>query len=91
MEGPNAQNQTKVIMDILMVASGLIKVEVSKRLLCFGENNVNTFQDVEMELQSKFGCYVPFFIGIHYTAHQTNIAVQKLSHLPTVTQLKDLL
>ncbi len=46
VEGSNAQNLTKVIMDILMVASGLIKVEIPKRLLCFGENNVNIFQDV---------------------------------------------
>ncbi len=47
MEGSNAQNLTKVIMDILMVASGLIKVEIPKRLLRFGENNVNIFQDVQ--------------------------------------------
>jgi hypothetical protein len=46
VEGSNAQNLTKVIMDIIMVAGNLIKVEVPKRLLCFGENNVNTFQDV---------------------------------------------
>ncbi len=50
MEGSNAQNLTKVIMDIFMVASGLIKVEKPKRLLCFSEINVKLFKMFEMEL-----------------------------------------
>ncbi len=79
-------------MDILTVASGLIKVEVLKRLLCFGENNVNIFHDVRNGVTIQIReCCVPFFIGIHYMAHQTNLGVQKLSHLPIVTRLEDLL
>jgi hypothetical protein len=77
---------TKVIMNILTVASGLIKVEVPKRLLCFGENNVNIFQDVRNGVTIQIQeCYVPFFFGIRYMAHQTNLAIQKRFHLPTVT------
>jgi hypothetical protein len=31
-------------MDTFMVVNGLAKVEIPKRLLCFGANNVSTFQ-----------------------------------------------
>jgi hypothetical protein len=44
VEGSNGQNLTKGIMDTFMVVSGLTKVEVSKKLLCFGANSVSTFQ-----------------------------------------------
>jgi hypothetical protein len=46
VEGSNAQNPNKVVMDTLMVTNGLVKVEVPKRLLCFGANGMNTFQGV---------------------------------------------
>jgi hypothetical protein len=46
VEGSNAQNPNKIIMDTLMGTSGLVKVEVPKRLLCFGGNGVSTFQGV---------------------------------------------
>jgi hypothetical protein len=46
VEGSNAQNPNKVIMNTLMAINGLVKVEVPKRLLCFGANGVNTFQGV---------------------------------------------
>jgi len=36
LEGSSAQNLTKVIMSFLFIASGLRKVEVPSRLLCFG-------------------------------------------------------
>ncbi len=76
MEGSNAQNLTKIIMDIFTVDGGLIKVEVPKRLLCFGENNVNIFHDVRDGVTIQiWERYVPFFIGIHYMAHQTNLGV----------------
>jgi hypothetical protein len=44
VEGSNAQNLIKVIMDTLMAISGLIEVEVLQKLLCFGANGVNIFQ-----------------------------------------------
>jgi hypothetical protein len=43
VEGSNGQNLTKGIMDIFMVVNGLAKVEIPKRLLCFGANSVSTF------------------------------------------------
>ncbi len=53
VERSNAQDLTKVIMDILVNVNGLTKVEVPKKLLCFGAHGVSTFQGVQMELQSK--------------------------------------
>jgi hypothetical protein len=41
VEGSNAQNLIKVIMDTLVAIGGLTKVEVPNRLLCFGANGVN--------------------------------------------------
>jgi hypothetical protein len=41
VEGSNAQNLIKVITDTLVAISGLTKVEVPNRLLCFGANGVN--------------------------------------------------
>jgi hypothetical protein len=43
VEGPNAQDLTKAITNILMSVNGLTKVEVPKKLLCFGADGVSTF------------------------------------------------
>jgi hypothetical protein len=66
VEGSNAQNPNKVIMNTLMATSGLVKVEVPKRLLCFGANGVSTFQGVQhgviVHIQEY---YAPLLIGMH--------------------------
>lgn len=46
VEGSNAQNLIKVIIDTLVAINGLTKVEVSNRSLCFGANGVNVVQGV---------------------------------------------
>ncbi len=53
-------------MNTLMATSGLVKVEVPKRLLCFGANGVSTFQGVQhgviVHIQEY---YAPLLIGMH--------------------------
>jgi hypothetical protein len=92
LEGSSAQNLTKVIMSFLFNASGLTKVEVPSRLLCFGVDGVSTFQGAEggviVQIQDL---HVPFLRGIHYMAHMINLVVHIFFSLPIVAYLKDLL
>jgi hypothetical protein len=75
-----------------MVVGGLIEVEVLKRLLCFGVDDVDIFQGawhgITIQIQQ---CYVPFFIRILWMAHSINLGVQTFFHLPMVMWLENLL
>ncbi len=66
-------------MNCLFNVKGLAEVEVPSKLLCFGVNGVNTFQGAQggviIQIQDL---HVLFLMGIHYTTHKTNLAVQNL-------------
>jgi hypothetical protein len=62
------------------------------KLLCFYANGVIPFKVLEVRLQFNCEIYmVLFFMGIHYMAHNTNLAILTFFILPMVAHLKDLL
>jgi hypothetical protein len=70
----------------------LTQEETTKRLICFGADGASIFQGchtgMTFQLKEKF---VPYMMGQHCMAHQTNLAIQVLSNLPMVAKLEDLL
>ena len=69
--------------------SGLLQLEVAKRLICFWANGALVFQGSRNGVIVQMKEHVaPFMFGIHYMAHRTNLAVEPLSNLPIVAKIE---
>jgi len=83
VDGSGANSPTLVITKALQSGRNLTIDQISRRLICFGADDVSTFQGVFMgvtvQIQSKFA---PFCTGVHYMAHRCNLAAKLLSTLP---------
>jgi len=60
--------------------------------MCLGVDGVSTFQGVRSRIIVLMKTQqAPFFVGIHYMPHRTNIIMQSFFSMPMVSKLKDLL
>ncbi len=70
VEGGNVDNLTTIIVQAFMQQGGLIQKETTKRLICFGSNEVSIFQgcptSMTFQLKEKFA---PCMMVQHCMAH----------------------
>ncbi len=70
---------TKVIMEALMIGGGVPRNQIAHKLICFGANGVNVFQDTKSGVTKQIKeFYVFHSIRVHCMAHHTNLAVRTL-------------
>jgi hypothetical protein len=76
VEGADAGNLTRVIIQALLTVGGLTGESLSSKLICFGANGVSIFQGARTGVTGQIKLdYAPHMQGIHYMAHQTNLDV----------------
>jgi len=70
VDGGGADSLISIIMKVLLSIGDLTFDQISRRLISFGADGINTFQGicsgVTMQIQTKFA---PFCIKVHYMAH----------------------
>jgi hypothetical protein len=67
---------------------GRLVVDVA-RVVCFGVDGVTIFQGLKTSVIVQFmNKHNHFIVGIHYMAHQCNLAVQAFSFLSLVTKIE---
>jgi hypothetical protein len=71
---------------------GVLDEKFSSRWVCCGCDKFSIFEGhhLKVTLQLKYKV-VPFFIGVHYITHQTNLAIVVLSKLPLVSHTGSML
>ncbi len=71
-----------MITKALMIGDVLWRNQFLKKFICFGAYGVNVFQGNKCGVTKQIhGNYVFHFIGVHYMAHHTNLAMQTLLRL----------
>jgi hypothetical protein len=89
---PNAENLTKLIVDSVIVGTGVDLETVAKKLLSFGADGASTLQGnrsgVTLQIQEK---HASFMIGVHCVAHRCNLAFKALSSLGIFADIEKLL
>jgi len=89
VDGSSSNNLTEVIMISMMKGGGLSKEELSKKLLCFGADEMNVFQRGKTKLTKQIkDSWAPFSMGVHCVAHHTNLVVQSLQDLTLIVKIK---
>jgi len=79
------------VICFLVVFSGMSKIDIATKVVCFGVNGVIIFHGlitgVTIQLVNK---HCPFVVGIHFMAHFCNLVVQILSSLTLVANIESL-
>jgi hypothetical protein len=76
LEGSSSNNLTKMIMEALTIKGGMLRHQVVSKLMSFGVDDVNVFQDTKYSVTKHiWDDYAPFSIGVHCMAHHTNVIV----------------
>jgi hypothetical protein len=79
-------------MEALTMKGGMLKDKVVSKLMNFVTKDVNVFQGTKYGVTKHiWEDYAPFSIGVHCTAHHTNIALQTLFIIPWVKCIESLL
>ena len=91
-EGGRVDHLTSVIIHSLMGEGGLSRSELASKLLCFGSDNVSTFQGSKTGVSTQI-CekWAPFSLGMGCCGHRVNLCVQTLSNFPMVSRLESFL
>jgi hypothetical protein len=72
-------------MEALMIGGGVSRDQIAYKLICFGVDGVNVFQDTNSGITKQIKeNYAPHSIGVHCMAHYTNLVMQTLLGLPLV-------
>jgi hypothetical protein len=80
---------TLLIMNFLMTQGDIKNEDLASKLVCFGANGISTFQRFRLGVTFQIQCqYVPFVVGAHCMAHQTNFVLQTFSNLPLVFHIE---
>jgi hypothetical protein len=70
VEGVDAGNLTRVIIQALLTVGGLTCESLSSKLICFGANGVSVFQGARTGVIWHIKLdYAPHMQGIHCMAH----------------------
>jgi hypothetical protein len=76
LEGSSSNNLTKMIMEALTIKGGMLRHQVVSKLMSFGVDNVNVFQDTKCGVTKHiWDDYAPVSIGVHCMAHHTNVTM----------------
>jgi hypothetical protein len=72
-----------------MKGGGLSMEELSKKLLCFGVDEVNMFQGVKTRVTKQIkDSWAPFSMHVHYVAHHINVEVRSLGNFIFITKIE---
>ncbi len=83
---------TKIIIQTLLTIRGLPNETLSFKLICFTIDDVNVFHGAKIGVTLQIQMdYVLHMQGIHYMAHQTNLAMETFFMLNMVNRLENLL
>ena len=76
VDGQRADLVKETIVSTLDLHGGIIKKELSERLVCFGVDGDSIFQGCNTGITIQLKTYnVPSKFGVHCMAHRTNLAV----------------
>jgi len=72
-------NFIKMIMNAFLICGGMIREDLSNKLLCFGVDGVSIFQRGKIGVMAKERKdeWASFFMGVHFVV-QNNLAIQSL-------------
>jgi len=91
IDGSIANNFTFLIIQSFVEYGGLSEVNIARKLICFGVDEVMNFHGVKsgvtIQLMQK---HVPFVSDVHYMAHCTNLFVHNLNGLNFVFKIKSM-
>ncbi len=91
MNGGTFNNLTYVIIHSPTIFCGMLKTNITNKVVYFGVDSVTIFQGlkigVAVQLVSK---HYLFVVGIHYMAHLCNLVIQTLSTLTFVAKIESL-
>ncbi len=76
-------------MNSMMKGGRLSREELSKKLMCFGANEVNMFQGGKIKVTKQIkDSWAPFSMGVHCVAHYTNLVVKSLGDLTLIVKIE---
>jgi len=91
IDGSIVNNLTFLIIQSLVEYGRLNEVNVARKLICFGVDEVTIFNGVKsgvtIQLMQK---HVPFVSDVHYMAHCTNLVVHNLSGLKLLFKIESM-
>ena len=91
LDGQRADVVKQTIISTLDLHGGVMKKELSERLVCFGADGDSLFQGCNTRISVQLKTYnAPYMFGVHCMAYRTNMAVQILSNLPLVAKVETL-
>ena len=91
-DGATANKLTSVIMAALIARGGVSDAEIAGKLLCFGADDVSTFQGLKSGVTAQIKKKsAPFASGVHYCTHRLNLAAQSLSSLTVMHAVEEVL
>ena len=89
--GTTANNLMNLIVSTLSARGGA-DTDSAQKLLCFGADEVSSFQGVKTGVTTQIKeKYAPFATGVHCCAHRLNLAAQSLSSLTMMHAVEELL
>jgi len=92
VDGTRVDNLTIIIMEALQKGRGFNYAFIVQKFLCFGANEVSTFQGTKIGVTKEIDInYAPLSIGVHCMAHKCNLAFKILSSLGIINNTKYLL
>jgi len=92
VDGTTFDNLTALIGKNLMEFRGLSETNLANKLVCSRVDGVIVFQGVKSVIIPQImRKHAPFVNGVHYMPHCTNLAIQTLSVLSSVSKIENLL
>jgi hypothetical protein len=92
VECPTANHLTEVVMSSVEKDGGVGAGDVAKKMLCFGADGAATFQGLRSGVTTQIQRdYAPYSIGVHYMAHQCNLAFKMLSGMGIFQSIEKML
>jgi hypothetical protein len=92
VDGATFDNLKCILVDAMVLFGDLNKDNIASKLVTFAVNEVNVFQGVKIGVTVWIkNQNAPFMIGVHYTSHCINLAVQMFSKFNIVRKIEDVL
>jgi hypothetical protein len=92
VDGSTTDNLTSFISQSLVEYEGLNEADIANKLICFGVDGVMIFHGVKSGVTTQLmQKHAPFVSDVHSMAHYTNLAIQSLSGLNSVSKIQSML
>jgi len=90
--GASSDNIKGVILDVMGRCEGLTNFDMASKWIYLGCDGDSVFEGIQYGVITQTKEQItPFFIGVHYVAHQTNVAILVLSKLSLVMHIESML